>query len=125
MRYDYVIAGSGIAGLYTALMAREHGSAARHFAHWPTTDCVGLLDLLKRRGARLGGVTGQRVLRAMGVPSFILSPSVVARLIAEGVIDKPSTSKTAMRKIQGAFNSWMDQSGRSLTEISRVLAMSV
>ena len=26
MRYDYVIAGSGIAGLYSALMAREHGS---------------------------------------------------------------------------------------------------
>ena len=25
-RYDYVIAGSGIAGLYTALMARQHGS---------------------------------------------------------------------------------------------------
>ena len=26
MRYDYIIAGSGIAGLYTALLAREHGS---------------------------------------------------------------------------------------------------
>ncbi|MCH7953793.1 MAG: FAD-binding protein, partial [Chloroflexi bacterium] len=26
MRYDYVIAGSGIAGLYAALLAREHGS---------------------------------------------------------------------------------------------------
>jgi L-aspartate oxidase len=26
MRYDYIIAGSGIAGLYAALMAREHGS---------------------------------------------------------------------------------------------------
>jgi L-aspartate oxidase len=27
MRYDYVIVGSGIAGLYAALMAREHGTA--------------------------------------------------------------------------------------------------
>ena len=26
MRYDYIIAGSGIAGLYAALLAREHGS---------------------------------------------------------------------------------------------------
>ncbi|MDZ4278886.1 MAG: FAD-binding protein, partial [Dehalococcoidia bacterium] len=26
MRYDYVIVGSGIAGLYAALLAREHGS---------------------------------------------------------------------------------------------------
>ena len=26
MRYDYIIAGSGIAGLYAALLAREYGS---------------------------------------------------------------------------------------------------
>ncbi len=26
MRFDYIIAGSGIAGLYAALLAREHGS---------------------------------------------------------------------------------------------------
>ena len=25
-RYDYIIVGSGIAGLYAALLAREHGS---------------------------------------------------------------------------------------------------
>src|SRR3970040_1542411 len=27
LRYDHIIAGSGIAGLYAALLAREHGSA--------------------------------------------------------------------------------------------------
>jgi flavin-dependent dehydrogenase len=26
MRYDHIIVGSGIAGLYAALLAREHGS---------------------------------------------------------------------------------------------------
>ena len=56
--------------------------------------------------------------------SFILSRDVTARLIAEGVIDKPATSKTALKSVQAAFNTWMEQSGRSLTEISRVLAMS-
>lgn len=54
-----------------------------------------------------------------------LSPDVTARLIAEGVIDKPASSKTALRTVQAAFNSWMEQSGRSLTEISQVLAMSL
>jgi len=49
----------------------------------------------------------------------------VARLIAEGVIDKNPTSKTAMKQVQAAFNVWQDESGRSLTEISRVLALSV
>ena len=45
--------------------------------------------------------------------------------VAEGVIDKQPSSKTAMKSVQSAFNTWMNQSGRSLTEISRVLAMSV
>ena len=50
---------------------------------------------------------------------------VTTRLIVEGVIDKPATSKTALRVVQAAFNTWMEQSGKSLTEISRVLAMSL
>lgn len=105
-------------------LAAEHGSAARCFARWPQDDFIGLLDLLKKRGTRLGGSTGAYALRFMGLDSFILSRDVVARLIAEGVIDKPPTSKGALKKVQDAFNTWRDQSGRSLTEISRVLAMS-
>jgi hypothetical protein len=50
---------------------------------------------------------------------------VTARLIAEGVIDKAATSQKAMTSVQDAFNTWLRQSGRSLTEISRVLAMSI
>ena len=50
---------------------------------------------------------------------------LAGRLIAEGVVDKTPTSKTAMKAVQAAFNTWMDQSGRSLTEISRTLAFSV
>jgi len=30
-----------------------------------------------------------------------------------------------MRAVQEAFNAWKNESGRSLTEISRVLAMSI
>jgi 3-methyladenine DNA glycosylase Tag len=81
--------------------------------------------MMKKRGARLGGATGQYFLRFMGVDSFILSRDVTARLIAEGVIDKSPTSKRAMTAVQAAFNQWQEQSGRSLTEISRILAMSV
>ena len=86
---------------------------------------MGLLERLKRDGNRLGGATTQYALRFSGKDSFILSRDVVARLIAEGVVDKSPTSKTAMRAVQNAFDIWMDQSGRGLTEISRVLAMSV
>lgn len=106
-------------------LAQENGSAAQVFANWPKDDFIGLLDLLKKRGTRLGGNTGPYALRFIGLDGFILSRDVVARLIAEGVVDKAPTSKSAMAKVQAAFNEWRAQSGRSLKEISRVLAMSI
>lgn len=107
------------------LELRDDGGAGQVFGHWPSDNYIGLLDLLKTRGSRLGAATGQYSMRFMGVDSFILSRDVTARLIAEGVIDKPATSKGALKKVQEAFNTLRDQSGRSLTEISQVLAMSL
>lgn len=106
-------------------LTKEHGSAAKAFAQWPSEDFVGLLTMMKKRGARLGGTTGQYFLRSMGKDSFILSRDVVGRLIAENIIDKPPTSQKALSAVQGAFNEWRAQSGRSLKEISRILAMSI
>ncbi len=103
---------------------RDEGGAGQVLGGWPSTDYIGLLEMLKKRGARLGGNTGQYAMRFAGRDSFILSQDVTARLITEGVIDKPATSKTALKSVQAAFNTWMEQSGRTLTEISRVLAMS-
>jgi 3-methyladenine DNA glycosylase Tag len=107
------------------LELRGQGGAGKVLGGWPSDDFIGLLDMLKARGNRLGGATAQYAMRFIGRDAFILSGDVTARLIAEGVIDKAATSKTAMRAVQSAFNTWMEQSGRSLTEISRVLAMSV
>ncbi|WP_300303225.1 DNA-3-methyladenine glycosylase I [Ferrovibrio sp.] len=106
-------------------LTAEYGSAGRFFADWPDTNFVGLLEVLTNRGSRLGGVTGQRMLRRLGRSSFILSPDVIARLIAEGVVAKAPSGRRHMQAVQDAFNEWIRQSGRSLTEISRVLAMSV
>lgn len=105
-------------------LAQEHGSATAFLRDWPSADFIGLLDLLKTRGSRLGGTSAQYALRFGGIESFILGRDVVGRLVAEGVIDKTPTSKKAMKAVQDAFNTWADQSGRSLTEISRVLALS-
>ncbi|TNB48158.1 3-methyladenine DNA glycosylase [Martelella lutilitoris] len=110
---------------FIASLAEEHGSAGAFFAGWPVEDYVGLLDALKKRGTRLGGNTGQYFLRFSGIDSFVLSSSVINRLIAEGVVDKPPSSKSSMAAVQTAFNAWRVQSGRSLTEISRVLAVSI
>ncbi len=107
------------------LELRAEGGVGQVLGGWPSSDFVGLLDMLKKRGSRLGGQTGAYGMRMLGRDSFIMSQDVVARLVAEGVIDKAPTSKAAMRAVQDAFNSWSEQSSRSLTEISRVLAMSV
>ncbi|MCP9483629.1 DNA-3-methyladenine glycosylase I [Shimia sp. CNT1-13L.2] len=104
---------------------REQGGAGQVIVGWPSTDFIGLLEMMKKNGSRLGGMTGQYALRFAGRDAFILSRDVTARLIAEGVVDKQPTSKTAMKSVQAAFNTWMDQSGRGLTEISRVLAFTL
>ena len=107
------------------LELRDEGGVGRVLGGWPSDDYVNLLEMLKKRGSHLGGMSGQYAMRFMGRDSFILSRDVTSRLIAEGVVDKSPTSKTALRAVQAAFNTWRDQSGRSLTEISRVLAMSI
>lgn len=101
------------------------GGFARRIADWPTEDYIGLLDWLTKNGSRLGGNTGAYMLRWMGKESFILSQDVVARLVAEGVVDAAPKSKKAMLPVQAAFNQWRAESGRSFNEIGRVLAQSI
>jgi 3-methyladenine DNA glycosylase Tag len=106
-------------------LAAEHGSAANCFANWPAEDFIGLITLLKKRGSRLGGTSGQYCLRVMGVDGFILTRDVVRALIREGVIDKEPTSQRDLAKVQAAFDHWRAESGRPMTQISRALAGSI
>lgn len=106
-------------------LASEHGSAAKAIAEWPSDDFIGLLELLKKRGSHLGGAAGQYFLRMIGKDGFVLSRDVVAALIDAGVIDKAPTSKKALRAVQQAFNDWRAESGLSLTQLSRILALSI
>ncbi len=102
----------------------QYGGFGRFIADWPDDDYVGLLAFLKKHGTRLGGNSGQYLLRFMGKDAFILTDDVVRALIREGVIDKPPTSKSAMAAVQTAFNQWRAQSGRPFNHISRILAFS-
>ena len=106
-------------------LAEEPGSAARFLAEWPADDQIGLTDLMKKRGSRLGGTTGQILLRRLGRDGFILSNDVVTALIREGIVDKTPTSKKGLAACQSAFNGWHAETGHSYTHLSRILAMSV
>ena len=105
-------------------LAAEHGAAAAFFAAWPDDDFVGLLEVMKKRAARLSGETAMRLFRHMGKASFITSRDVTAALIGAGVIDKPPTGRKDLQAVQDAFNAWARETGRDLTSMSRVLAMS-
>lgn len=111
--------------VFIRAIAAEHQSFGKLLATWPADDYVGLLDLLKRRGSRLGGATGQYFLRFVGRDGFILSKDVVGRLIAEGVIAKPPSSQKDMQAVQAAFSAWAAESSRSFRDISRTLALSI
>jgi 3-methyladenine DNA glycosylase Tag len=111
--------------IFLSDLAKEHGSAAKFFAEWPSSDLVGLWQVMKKRGNRLGGNTGQYALRFLGKDCFIMGRDVVTALELADVVDGPTTSKAAQAKIQAAFNEWHEQSGESYTRMSRILAMSV
>ena len=111
---------------FVADVAREHGSFGKLLAAWPASDQIGLLEVLAKRGARLGGRTGQYFLRFIGKDGFVTSPDVVACLREAGLdIAESPTSKKDLRKIQDQFNAWAEECGLPLTHISRICAMSI
>jgi 3-methyladenine DNA glycosylase Tag len=107
-------------------IAREHGSFGKFLAQWPAGDQVGLLDLLGKRGGRLGGRTGQYFLRFIGKDCFVTSADVVACLRDAGLdISENPASKKDLAKIQAQFNAWAQETGLPLTHLSRICAMSI
>ncbi|MBT1452209.1 DNA-3-methyladenine glycosylase I [Glaciecola sp. XM2] len=105
-------------------VSNEHGSFAAFVANWDPQNVVGLWDELKQRGTRLGGNTGPYALRFLGVDTFLLSRDIEAYFTQYKIISGSCRSKRSLRAIQDAFNTWRKQSGRSLTEISQILAYS-
>jgi 3-methyladenine DNA glycosylase Tag len=107
-------------------IAKEHGSFGKFLAQWPANDQIGLIELLGKRGARLGGTTGQYFLRFIGKDVFIASRDTIACLRDAGLdISDKATSKKDLRKIQDQLNAWAEQTGLPYTHLSRICAMSV
>jgi 3-methyladenine DNA glycosylase Tag len=107
-------------------IAREHGSFGKFICAWPADDLIGLFALLKKRGSRLGGMTGQRILRNMGKDTFIVTGDVARCLQRAGldIRDNP-TSQRELRLIQEAFNQWHEESDLPYSHMSRICALSI
>ncbi|GAB4181939.1 MAG: DNA-3-methyladenine glycosylase I [Geothermobacteraceae bacterium] len=114
---------------HNAVMVKDirerHGSFGRFVADWPEDDFIGPLACLGKHGSRLGGMTAQYFLRFIGKDGFVLSRDGVYALIQAGVIDRPPTGKSALRKVQDAYNQWRQETGLRLADISRILGLSV
>ncbi|MBI5265145.1 MAG: DNA-3-methyladenine glycosylase I [Bradyrhizobium sp.] len=107
-------------------IAKEHGSFGKFLAGWPSSDEIGLLNLLVKRGNRLGGNTGQMLLRFLGWDGFVTSKDVVACLRDAGLdIAEEVKSKGDLAKVQAQFNAWHEDTGLPYTHLSRICAMSI
>jgi 3-methyladenine DNA glycosylase Tag len=107
-------------------IAKEHGSFGKFLAKWPSSDQVGLLDLLAKRGSRLGGNTGQMLLRFVGWDGFVTSKDVVACLRDAGLdIAEEVKSKGDLANVQAAFNAWAEETSLPYAHLSRICALSI
>jgi 3-methyladenine DNA glycosylase Tag len=102
---------------------RENCRFGEFVAAWPTDDIVGLWLYLKRHGSRLGGNTGPFALRALGVDTFLLTADVEGFLRNHDVIDSGISSRRALEAAQAYFNGLRAESGRSLSELSRLVSL--
>jgi 3-methyladenine DNA glycosylase Tag len=111
---------------YIVDVAKEHGSFGKFVSRWPQEDLIGLFGHLKKNGSRLGGMSGQRVLRNMGKDTFITTLDVVRCLRRAGLelSDTPSTQRE-LKQVQAVFNDWHQQSGKPYSHLSRICALSV
>lgn len=104
---------------------QEYGSFGELLDQWPKTELCELYLLLKKRGARLGGMTGPRALRYMGVDNFLLTRDVIGCLRDAGLeLSQSGQSNSDLRKAQAAFNLWQEESGLAYWQLSRIAAFS-
>lgn len=104
---------------------QQHGSFAKLIAEWPTDNITGLWLYLKEGGARLGGKTGQYLLRELGKDTFMLTKDVMDCLIQYDVVpDDNSTSRERLRAVQHQFNQWHEDTGLAYSALSKICALS-
>jgi 3-methyladenine DNA glycosylase Tag len=106
-------------------VAKQFGSFGEFIAQWPTDNIIGLWQYIKKHGAHLGGDGGARFLRMAGKDTFVLSDDVTRALINAGVVTKKPTNQHDLNATQHYFNQLVNQSGRTLGQISMVLALSI
>ena len=105
-------------------VAEEFGSFGRWLATWPGNNIVGLWDALAAQFSQMGGNSGPMFLRMVGKDTFVLSHSVVVGLKRWAEMPPPK-NKADRAAAQACFNGWAAETGRPLSQLSMILALSV
>lgn len=107
-------------------VSREHGGFGKFLAGWPADDQVGLTAYFAKHGSRLGGNTGQYLLRWLGWDTFVVSSDMAAALRDAGLdIAETPTSKKDLAAVQAQMNAWAAETGLPRVHLSRILALSI
>jgi 3-methyladenine DNA glycosylase Tag len=104
---------------------REDCCFGEFISSWPSDDVIGLWLYLKKHGSRLGGNTGPYALRTLGVDSFLMTADVEAFLRNNAIIDSGTHSLRALKAAQAYFNDLRQESGRTLSELSRLVSLGI
>jgi len=105
-------------------VADEFGSFGSWIGTWPNNNIIGLWDALAARFSQMGGNSGPMFLRMVGRDTFVLSHSVVDALKRWAEL-APRKSKADRAAAQACFNAWAAETGRPLSQLSMILALSV
>jgi 3-methyladenine DNA glycosylase Tag len=102
----------------------EFGSFGAWLGTWPGSNIIGLWEALADLFSQMGGLSGPMFLRMVGKDTFVLSKSVIAGL-KHWVEMRPPKNRADRAAAQGYFNAWATETGRPLSQLSLILAMSV
>jgi 3-methyladenine DNA glycosylase Tag len=112
--------------LFVDRISQEHGGFGKFLAEWPAGDQIGLTAFFGKHGSRLGGNTGQYLLRWLGWDTYIVSKDMAAALRDAGLdIAESPTSKGDLAKVQAQINEWATATGLRRAHISRILSLSI
>ena len=104
---------------------RVDSSFGEFIANWPEDDVISLWVYLKKHGSRLGGNTGPYALRTLGVDTFLMTVDVETFLRNHNIIDSSTHSLRALKATQHYFNELREESGRSLSQLSRLVSLGI
>ena len=104
---------------------RENCKFGEFIARWPEDDVISLWIYLKKHGSRLGGNTGPYALRTLGVDTFLMTVDVENFLRNHNIVDSGTHSLRALKATQSYFNELREESGRSLSELSRLVSLGI